>query len=137
MNEPILLILNDASVWNARDQNGEFIEPARERSSGVGGDHQRGAPNIVICVTDVTDWEEVLSRPQVFQTTYEKVKGFTQQVVIDGIPQWEDPEETIPTMETIQPEQPDKARYDAVYTPAHVNELMGIPGGYKVDHLLP
>jgi len=118
---PVVIIISNPNTWNGKT-DGEFNEEDRRVSVGKGGDHQRGNGNsVVICVSDLIGMEDIASRPDTFITSYEKVKGYRT---------WVDDEWVI-----TPPELPDKARYDAVYTPNHPNELPAIPGGYDMSHL--
>ena len=137
MTEPTVAVLLNPNSWNAVDGQGEYVRPGRLHSNGKGGNFQRsnqpGQGRIVV-FSNVAGFEDIRSEPEIFLTTFEKCVGYERQVEIDGVLQWDDPEEIIPTMETVPPEQPDKARFDAVWDIV-AGELPAIPGGYKMGHL--
>ena len=155
---PIIIIIHNPNVWNAKDNDGNHKELSRRAASGKGGEHQRGNGNsIVFCVSDWDGMEDLITEPNTIVTSYEEIFGYQKQVTIsvqnkididgNGIldqfaPGFHDElqfdENGDPVMETIPPVAAMRAQYDAVWPnndPAKDEPLMGIPAGYDISHL--
>jgi len=137
---PIVIFNSNPTTFNEKDANGEWVMTEKAMSMGVGGGHIRGQGNQeVFTLTDTIGFDEILALAYIVDSSYEEIFGYNRQVVDgNGVPQWEDEEETIPTMEEVPNVPAMTARYNAAYNPA-VNggaRLMGIPGGYNDSHLV-
>lgn len=132
---PLVIINGNPTAFHEKDENGDWVLNSKGRSMNVGGSHIRGQGNQeVFTLTDTIGFEEILDLNYILETSYEEIFGYNRQVVIDGVPQWEDEAETIPTMEVVPNIPQMTARYNAAYNGEA--PLMGVPGGYDYSHLV-
>lgn len=94
MKTPLVIINHNPTAFDT--------ENAKAKGLGKGGGHVHSSSNsTVFCLTDISGLEELLELPYITITSYEEIFGYTQQVVIDGIPQWGDPYEVVPPIRSV------------------------------------
>ena len=137
----ILSICTDMALLRSRP---ELDDEVKGKILNVGGTNIFYSSNnqSMVCLSGIAGLESLAELPEVTLTDYEAVFGFTQALIIDDDPQYDEDGE--PIMEVVPFDPVMRLLYDTVYprTPITIDGetytpplLVGIPGGYKTDHL--